>query len=223
MTQIPASPISPDQLARMQWLTQEYARLSSNHAGMSALLGGAFLMLTALVEATGHQWRFSWGRFVPLPLWAGLTVACLPFAWLLARKPLHAWATHRFGLVEPPPTPAPLGLKARVQRVVFNFVFPGAFALGIVLVWTQPLPHQVLRSLLLTGLGATLFVMGPRFKTKLDRVTAILLFMGGFFILSGVQMATLDSFLAYPLVGVIALTVGIKDHLAFKKVQRELA
>lgn len=223
MTQIPVSPISSDQLARMQWLTQEYARLSTNHAGLSALLGGVFLMLTALVEATGHQWRFSWGSFAPLSLWAGLTVACLPFAWLVARKPLLAWATHRFGLVEPPPTPAPLGLKARIQRVIFDFVFPGTFVLGIVLVWTQPLDQKVLRSLILLGLGATLFVMGPRLKTRLERITAILLFMGGFYILSGVQMATLDSFLAYPLVGVIALTVGVKDHLAFKKVQRELA
>ncbi len=235
MNQTPALPTDPaltsvpalesnaiDRLAR---LTRDYARLSEGQAGLSSVLGGAFLMLVALAEVVGHGWRFTWiGALAPLPPWVALTVAFLPFLWLGARAGLRRWATQRFGLVEPVSSPlSPSQLRtARIRTLVGRWVFPGVMLGGLIPVWTGSLPIPVLRSLLLVALAATMRWVFADLKGRLERFVAILLFLGATLLLSGIQMAAGDTLLAYPLVGAVALMAGIRNHLAFLRVRHEL-
>ncbi len=222
----PPSALSPEAVNRLAHLTREYARLSQGHAGLSAILGGIFLLLVALMEAAGHGWRFTWmGVFSPLPLPVALGVAGLPFLWLGARAGLHRWATERFGLVEPlpePPSPAQVR-KERIRAVVGRYVIPGILLAGLLPIWIEPLASPLLRSAFLLALALALHRSFPRLSGRMDRFTAILLFIAGGLLLSGIQMAAGDTFLAYPLGGIVALALGFRDHRAFRSVKRGLA
>ena len=62
----------------------------------------------------------------------------------------------------------------------------------------------------------------PRLGGRLERFSAILLLLAPGLLLSGIQMAAGDTLLAYPLGGTCALVLGLRDHLAFRRVRREL-
>ncbi len=225
---IPASPsaLPPEAVNQLAHLTRDYARLSKGHAGLSAILGGIFLLLVALVEAAGHGWRFTWmGGFSPLPLPAALGVAGLPLLWLGARAGLHRWATERFGLVEPlpePPSPAQVR-KERIRAALGGYVIPGILLADLLPTWIEPLASPFLRSAFLLALALALHRSFPRLSGRMDRFAAILLFIAGGLLLSGIQMAAGDAFLAYPLGGIVAIALGFRDHRAFRSVKRELA
>lgn len=222
---IPSPALEPNAIDRLARLTRDYARLSEGQAGLSSVLGGAFLLLVALVEVAGHGWRFTWiGALAPLPSGVALTLAILPFLWLGARAGLRRWTSRRFGLVEPVPSPLnPSQLRAaRIRTLVGRWVLPGVLLGGLIPVWMGPLPVPLLRSLLLVALAATLPWVFPGLKGRLERFVAILLFIGAALLLSGIQMAVGDTLLAYPLAGTAALAVGIRDHRAFLRVRREL-
>jgi len=227
-TTLPASPsaLPPEAVNQLAHLTREYARLSQGHAGLSAILGGIFLLLVALLEAAGHGWRFTWmGGFSPLPLPAALGVAGLPFLWLGARAGLHRWATERFGLVVPLPdslSPAQ-ARKERIRAVVGRFVFPGLMLAGLLPIWIERLASPWVRTAFLLALALALHRSFLRLSGRMDRFTAILLFFAGGLLLSGIQMAVGDTFLAYPLGGIVALALGFRDHRAFRSVKRGLA
>jgi len=218
--------LTPDSVAQLTRLTRDYARLSQGQAGLSILLGGVVLLLVALVEMAGHGWHFTWiGALSPLPLSVALAVTLLPFLWLGARRALSHWATKRFGLVEPeqaPLSPAK-ARKARLQAVMGRFVIPGLMLLGLVPIFLEPLPARYLRADLLIALVLVLHLTFPRLKGRADRIVALLLFMAPAFLLSGIQMAAGDTLLAYPLIGTIAVVMGLREHLAFRRVSQELA
>lgn len=217
--------LSPDTVARLAQLTRDYARLSAGQAGLSGVLGGAFLLAVALMEVAGHEWRFTWlGALSPLPLPAALTVALLPFLWLGARQALRCWTTAHFGLVEPTPTPPnpPQVFRERIRVAVGRLVFPGLVVLGLVPIWANSMSAPWLRTMLLLTLATTLSWCFTPLKSRLERLVALLLFFGAAMVLAGIQMATGDTLLAYPVIGAVALGLGCRDHLAFRRIKREL-
>ena len=219
---LPASPhaaadLAPDVVARLARLTRDYATLSQGQAGWSGLLGGGFLLLAAGVELGGHGWRFSWlGAWSPMPLGAGLAVASLPLLWLGARRWLHVWATERFGRVEMEPQ-AP-----ERRQAVGRYLLPGLMLLGLVPILARPMPAWFLRAPALVALLLGLHLAWPRMKGRMERLVAILLFVAPCFLLAGIQMAAGDTLLAYPVVGLVAIARGLRDHAAYRKVKREL-
>jgi hypothetical protein len=217
--------LAPEAVAQLGRLTRDYARLSEGQAGFSSLLGGAFLLLMALVEAIGHGWRVAWlGARSPLPLLAAFGVALLAFAWLAARIGMRRWATHRFGLVEPALKPSSPGLarRERFRILMGRYVIPGGMLLGLIPILNGPLSSRFTRADLLIALALAFHIAFPYLKGRLERGLAVLLFIAPTCLIAGIQMGAGDTFLAYPLIGVTAMALGLRDHLAFRKVRREL-
>ncbi len=216
--------LSPDSVARLARLTREYARLSQGQAGLSSLLGGAFLLLVALVEMGGHGWHFTWiGALAPLPLPVVLGTTLLPFLWLGARRGLRRWATERFGLVEELENPSSAASrKESLRRALGRFILPGMMLLGVVLILAEPLSARFVRAGLVILLALGMHFTFPRLRGRMERFVAILLFFGSAFLLSGIQMAVGDTLASFPLVGTAAMYLGFRDHLAFRRVKREL-
>ena len=220
---LPALP--PDAVARLAQLTRDYSRLSHGQAGFSGVLGGVFLLAVALVELAGHGWRFTWvGALAPLPLSATLAVALLPFLWFGARQALRCWTTARFGLVEPTPTPpSPAqALKERIRVTVGRVVLPALILLGLLPIWAGSMSAPWLRTLLLLTLAIALPWCFILLKSRLERLVALLLFFGAALLLASIQMAAGDTLLAYPVIGAVAIGMGCRDHVAFRRVKREL-
>src|ERR1035438_9886079 len=144
--------LAPESVAALARLTRDYARLSEGQAGFSSLLGGAFLLLMALVEVIGHGWRFTWlVARSPLPLLAASGVALLAFAWLAARIGMRRWVTHRFGLVEPALEPfTPAQVRSEQFRILMGrYVIPGGLLLGLIPILTGLLSARFIRAGLL--------------------------------------------------------------------------
>jgi hypothetical protein len=213
-------PSAADGLAR---LTRDYARLAEGMGGASSLLGGAFLLLVAAAEFAGHDWRLAWlGALArPLPLPSALGVTLLPFIWLAARVLLRRWATARYGLVEP--VHAPIGrIRSRIQAFVGRILIPGILLLGLVPTLGVPMSHRLLRASILVFLAAAWPFVFRTLRTRLERATAVLLFLAPMFCLAGIRMAATDSLLAYPAFGIVQLARGLRDQGAFRRVRREL-
>jgi hypothetical protein len=217
--------LAPESVAQLARLTRDYARLSEGQAGFSSLLGGVFLLLMALVETIGHGWRFTWlGARSPLPLAAAFCVTLLAFAWLAARVGMRRWAMNRFGLVEPALESSSPGLarRERFRMLMGRFVIPGGMMLGLIPILCEPLSSRFIRVGLLLVLALAFHVAFPHLKGRMERGMAVLLFVAPTLLLAGIQMGAGDTFLAYPLMGGAAMVLGLRDHLAFRKVQREL-
>jgi len=217
--------LAPESVVQLARLTRDYARLSEGQAGFSSLLGGVFLLLMALIEAIGHGWRFTWmGARSPLPLFTVFCVTLLAFAWLAARNGMRRWATNRFGLVEPALELSSPGLvrKERFRLLMGRYVIPSGLLLGLIPILNGPISSRFIRADLLITLAVALHVAFPHFKGRLERGMAVLLFIAPTLLLAGIQMGAGDTYLAYPLVGAIAMGLGLRDHLAFRKVKREL-
>ncbi len=103
-----------------------------------------------------------------------------------------------------------------------RYVIPGGLLLGLIPILTGPLSARLIRADLLIALAVALHVAFPHLKGRLERGMAVLLFIAPTLLLAGIQMGAGDTFLAYPLMGVVAMALGLRDHLAFRKVKREL-
>lgn len=210
---------TPDDLLRLQALTRDYARLTRSGAGLGKVLGGAFLFGIAALECFGHGFRFTLaGALAPLPL-APVAAACaLPFLWLAARTWLARWWYRRHGTVE---TTVPAPARARWAGVLL----PGLMLLGLAPVLAWPVPPRGLRSVFLALLALGLALAWPRIlrQGRMERMLAILLFLGPALLVSGIQMAAADTFLAFPVVGALAVVFGLREHLAYRRLARELA
>lgn len=224
-TQASLPALTLESVAQLARLTRDYARLSEGQAGFSSLLGGAFLLLMALVEAIGHGLHFTWlGARSPLPLLAAFGAALLAFAWLSARIGMRRWATHRFGLVEPALEPASPALvrRERFRLLMGRYVIPGSMLLGLIPILNGPLSSRLIRAGLLIALALVFHIAFPYLKGRLERGMAVLLFIAPTLLVAGIQMGAGDTFLAYPLIGLSAMVIGLRDHLAFRRVRWEL-
>ena len=178
--------LAPELVAQLARLTRDYAWLSEGQAGFSSLLGGAFLLLMALVEAFGHGWRFTWlGARSPLPLLAAVGIALLAFAWLAARIGIRRWATHRFGLVEPALEPSSHGSarRERFRILMGRYGIPGGMLLGLIPILDGPLSSRFIRADLLIALALAFHIAFPYPKGRLERAVGVLLFLAPSFLL----------------------------------------
>lgn len=209
-----------DHLLRLQALTRDYARLTQTGAGLGKVLGGVFLLALVAVELAGHPMLVLLGAFAPLPAGTAVAMALLPFLWLGAREVLGRWWYQRHGVVVES-AGAPLGGRLAAARVLL----PCLILLGLVPVLRQTLPLKGLRAALVVALAAGLAWAWPRImhRGRLERVLGILLFLGPALLGSGVQLAAGDALFAFPLVGAVAVVLGVREHLAFRRLERELA
>ena len=217
-------PFPPDHLQRLQSLTRDYARLSQNGAGLGKVLGGWFVCLLVGVDLVGHWGHLTWvGAVAPLPGAAVLPLGLLPFLWLGARVGLARWWYQRHGAVAP--VAAPLSRSRALRMRILRWVLPVFLLLGLVPIFTANLPWQGRRAAVVVALAAGVILAWPRFMgpNRLERMMGVCLFIGAAILVSGIQMAVEDTLLAFPLIGLAAIVMGLREHLAFLRLERDLA
>jgi hypothetical protein len=217
-------PLPSDHLDRLQTLTRDYARLSRRGAGLGKVLAGAFLLLLAGIEFFGHGGRLTFlGAFAPLPAAAVMATFPLPFLWLGAREALGRWWERRYGAVAVAAEPS--GRRQWVARRVVGILLPALMLVGLVPLLAGHLPLGRVRAAGVVALAMALAVLGLRLKGlgRLERMACVLLFAGPALLLCGIQMAAGDTLLAFPVVGLAAVGIGLREHAAFLRLRRELA
>jgi hypothetical protein len=222
MTQtLPA--LAPDQTHRLERLTREYARYARHAAGLGSVLGGCFAYLILAVDLLGHHGRISiLGAYAPLPMKPVLLLTLLPFLWLAARYGLRIWWYQRFGLVEAVPDQAVNPGEWR-RRLALMVVFPLVATAALTTIYLSEVPSKPLRTAaFLLLMGATVFALRSLLHGRLERILGTLLFLCPALLVTGLQMAALDSLVALPLVGTFAIILGLKEHLAFRRLERQL-
>jgi MFS family permease len=214
--------LDPQHLAKLQHLTREYSRFNRASAGLGSVLGGVFAFLILAAELAGHGWRITLiGAFAPLPFSRALPLAGLPFLWLGCVIALRAWWYQRHGIVEAETLPDP---RERFRRRALAVVAPVVSTAVLLTIFLNGGPMKFLRAgLFLLLQGAFLFSVLKVLEGRLERVLGALLFIAPALILAGIQMAALDSLAALPIVGALAVLFGLREHLAFRRVERELA
>jgi ABC-type Co2+ transport system permease subunit len=96
--------------------------------------------------------------------------------------------------------------------------------LGLVPLLAEHHPFGWLRAALVLALAMTLAAIWRRLRGlgKVERMTCLLLFAGPSLLLSGLRMPAGDTLLAFPLVGLAAILIGLREHAAFLRLGREL-
>lgn len=222
MTQtIPA--LGPEQALRLERLTREYARYARRSAGLGSVLGGIFAYLILAVDLLGHQGRLTiFGAYAPLPLKPVLLLTLLPFLWLGARAGLRIWWYQRYGLVEEAPAEQ-ADPRERRRRIALIVVFPMVLVAALTTIFMSEVALKPLRAVVfLLLMGATIFALKSLLHGRMERVLGVLLFLCPALLVTGIQMAALDSLVALPIVGTLAVGLGLKEHLAFRRLERQL-
>jgi len=177
-----------------------------------------------VVELAGHHGRPTFlGGFAPLPVTSILALGLLPFLWLAAREVMGRWWYRRHGDVVPSAGEFSTG-RARRLRIA-GILLPVLLLCCLVPILAGSLPWKGLRVALVLGLALGLSLAWRRLQDRgrLERFMGILLFTGPILMFSGIQMAAGDTLLAFPAAGIAAIIMGLREHLAFRRVERELA
>lgn len=214
--------LTPQYLEDLQRLTQEYARYSRSGAGLGSALGGLFAYLILAVDLIGHGGRITFlGAYAPLPLKAVLALAFLPFLWLGALAALKAWWYQRHGAVEAPPAVDP---RDRRRKIALAIAAPVLSTVLMLAIFHNAAPMQWLRAGLCAVLMGALAILIPRLlQGRMERMLGALLFLCPALLLAGIQMAAGDSLLALPVVGTLAIVLGVKEHLAYRRLEKRMA
>jgi hypothetical protein len=213
----PPPALDPAHLERLERLTRDYARHASGCGGLGTALGGLFVALLLVGDLAGHHFTLHlWGAFAPLGILGLLPLAALPFLWLGARWALRAWWYERHGRV--------LAGPARPRRAWVGILVAGAWwACAILLLEMGAARHKGARAALITLLmGAFLLALGRLRLGRLERVLSAFLFAVPAFLLAGVQLPAGDLLVSLPLMALAALVLGLREHAAFRRVERDL-
>ena len=211
-----------EQTLLLEQLTRDYARYAHRCAGLGSALGGIFAFLILAVDLLGHHGLSILGAYAPLPIRPVLLLTLLPFLWLAARHGLRVWWYQRFGLVEEAPSET-VDPRERRRRLALIVVFPLVSAAALTTIYLSKVPSKPLRAIVfLLLIGAVVFALRSLLHGRLERVLGVLLFLCPALLVTGIQMAAMDSLVALPLVGTFAIVLGLKEHLAFRRLERQL-
>jgi len=224
-----------ENVTRIQELTRRYAQYSRSHSGLGAVWGGCCMALFGVMTLLSDRYDYlvhlvdggrpGFWRFLlkqpssskPLFMFIGLGV---PVLWLLGRAGIQKFVYERRGVVIPAPT------EENARQLQQSRALEYLSLLLIPLLWLRFFlfqPREFSGVLAATGLLILLPLACRRIASLLDRTMAYLIFLAGAALLSGVRAeSTLVLILAYSAMGVFQLGKGIKTHLQFRKVCREL-
>lgn len=201
-------PMPVDELAR---LTRRYARYSRSAAGLASVLGGGFAVLAYFVGALA----------APLSVATRMGLALLPLVWIGAKEVLRRHYYQRFGRVSEVETAAErrwhVGLTviiAAVSGVVMAVVVTG-LATGD-RTWHPGLAGY------LAYVAAMPALVWYFMRTPLEFVAGVFLVAQAALTFVG-EHYSLGQQVQAPIAGVILLAIGVRQHLEFRAVQRELA
>lgn len=195
-------------VGRLSELTRRYARFSVSAAGLGGVLGGALVLVTYFV-----------GALVPdLSAPARLALASAPLVWIVAKELLRSRYYQRLGRVEEARsradrlwhlalTAVTLVISAAIVAPVLVKAWPDVWDLGTLgyLGFVAALPLLVW------------FFM----RTPLEYIAGVFLVVQAAVVLAGGNYQLWQQPQA-PIGGAVLLVLGVRQHLEFLRIDREL-
>lgn len=208
-TPVRASTQDPGRLAD---LTRRYAPYSLSAGGLGSALGGTLVLITYFVGA------------LAAPTGAGgrLALAAAPLVWIAAKELLRTRYYQRLGQVR-----QPWGRADRGWHVAFT-LFTAAASVGIVVsvIRSAGGDPAVLLEPAILGYLAFVVALPPLvwffMRTPLEFIAGVFLVAQAAVILAGGHYE-LGRQPQAPIAAVVLIALGIRQHLQFKHLQRELA
>ena len=197
--------------SRLGELTRRYSRYSASAGGLSSVLGGALVLATYFIGALA----------APASSGARLALASAPIVWIVAKELLRRFYYQRLGKVDEVRTVA-----ERRWHLVFTLF--SAVISAVVVAGVMAAARNNPSTLADPGVvGYLLFVAAMPLlvwlymKTPLDFIAGIFLIAQAAVILAGGHYE-LGSQLQAPIAAVVLILYGLRQHLDFRSLQREL-
>ncbi len=206
-----SSNTSTDNPSRLGELTRRYARYSLSAGGLSNVLGGALVLATYFIGALA----------VPTSLAGRLALASAPIIWIVAKELLRRHYYQRLGKVDEVRTAT--DRRWHLAFTLFSAVIGAAVIAGtLVAARNDPAPLAdpgVIGYLLFVAAMPVLvwFYM----KTPFEFIAGVFLIAQSAVILAGGHY-DLGSQLQAPIAAVVLILYGLRQHLEFRNLQREL-
>ena len=210
MTATPLDPDLLDRSNRYQRLTAEYARYATNAAGLGIVAGGAL----ALAAYIAHGWA-------PLSGWGRALLALSPVVWIVVKELLRRRLYQRYGRVRPA---AERG-EERWHRFRTLFV-AGVSVLVLVTVaprlWSEP--ARLWPTLLyLTFVAALPALVWWFMRSSEEFIIGVFLVCQAAVASGGGHYAPSAANAVFLLAAAVGIGVGLSQHRAFRRLERELA
>lgn len=200
-----------DSVGRLGELTRRYSRYSASAGGLSSVVGGALVLATYLIGALT----------APVSLGARLALASAPIVWIVTKELLRRFYYQRLGKVDEARTTA--DRRWHLGFTLFSAVISAAVVAGV-----MAAARNDPATLADPGvLGYLLFVVAMPLlvwlymKTPLDFIAGIFLITQAAVILAGGHYE-LGSQLQAPIAAVVLILYGLRQHLDFRSLEREL-
>lgn len=194
---------------QLERLTRIYARFSKNAAGLGNVLGGVLAMTMWLTANT-----------LELTLWSRLLFAAFPIVWVITKETLRQRYYLRHGLVREKPDTSERNwhiAKTAFTTLVSVYVIR---VIGSRTMSGTPVTWETVGYLAFVS-SLPVFVWFAM-RTNEEYLVGILLFIQAALFLAGSHYEISWQNAYFPLSAVIAITVGIKQHFDYRKLEREL-
>jgi hypothetical protein len=197
---------TPGRLAQIEALTRRYARYSRSAGGLGTLLGGVFCLLS-----------YFGGALLPLTLGLRVSLALLPLAWIAAKEWIRLTLYQSQGRVRE--TPERSQWRWHVGLTAFIAIASLAIICAV-LFHTHASRHPV--AWLYLAYVAALPVLTWYFLWSIPEFV-----VGGFLLCQAAVAAAgltypLGSQIQAPLMAIVAILVGWREHREFRALRRDL-
>lgn len=193
-------------------LTRRYARFSKSAGGLASVLGGGLALVAYVMGALSP----------PEGLWGRLALASAPFVWIGAKEILRRRYYQPLGRVEEPRTE--YERRWHLGFTIFTAIVSAAVV--AVVLWTTVVRGRGLPPAGVLGYVAIVAVMPVLvwhfMKTPLEFIVGVFLVCQAALMLGGGSYALWEQPQA-PIAAVALVGLGIKQHLDFRSLRRELA
>ena len=201
----------PSPPEHLQELTREYARFARTAGGLSAVIGGGFCLVSYLA-----------GGLLPMSPALRIALTVLPLAWLASKQWLARHYYQRYGRVEEITTPGER--RARVAMVAGIAVISVLVVVGYAGGGTPAGPASW--DLGSVGYVALLLCMPAIawywLRTPMDLAVGVFLLCQAALAFTGRSYALWSSAAVFPVVALLLIAAGIREHRRFVAIQAEI-
>ena len=204
-------PSGPKYAADLEELTRAYARYACSAGGLAAVAGGVLCIASYLLGGL-------------LPPGAGVhgTLILIPLAWLLGKQYMASIYYQRFGRAEERET----ANEYNIRRMFVGFTVAACFVVGAGLIaGLQPIGNarwgigSIANLLVIVSMP---WVVWRWLRSPLDFVVGVFLLCQAALALRGETYALWSSAAVFPVAAAAMILGGIRDHLAFLRVERRI-
>lgn len=196
---------------RLARLTRGYARYSKSAGGLASVLGGGLALVAYVMGALAP----------PEGLWGRLALASAPFVWIGVKEALRRRYYQPLGRVEEPKT----DYERRWHPGLTLFTAAVSLAIVVVVAWESIVRGGGLPPAGMLGYLAIIALMPVLvwyfMRTPVEFIVGVFLVCHAALMLGGNSYALWEQPQA-PIAAVVLVGLGIKQHLEFRRLRREL-